>query len=251
MSNESSNETRDKDNDKLFSASLTLPLYARKGFALPLVIVFAICDILGFKQVVETNIPTNDVQSFSIIIGLSAAFEIAPIYIGYAICQKCYSLGTQGIEEIKNRKIPSMSTFVLIFSILACILGIGANVIFRFLTISSLHDKTKLAETIIMCTIPVITSLVNLSVGCLSFDPLIMDIFNLSKRLAKLKAKKRQIKSILKEIKVYLNDNVINLYNEELERFNNELDTERQRLKKYIRVFLEEQETPSNLNEEN
>lgn len=191
MSNKGSKVTNDKDNNKLFSASLALPLYTRKGFAFAIIIIFAICDIFGFKQVVETNIPADDIQSFSIIIGLAAAFEIAPIYIGYAICQKFYSLGTQGLEETNNRKFPSISTFVLIFSILACIFGIGANVIFRLLTVSSLNDKQKLAETIVMCIIPIITSLINLSVGCLSLDPLIMDIFNLSKKLAKLQAQKK------------------------------------------------------------
>lgn len=65
------------------------------------------------------------------------------------------------------------------------------------------------------------------------------------------KRKKRQIKGTLKEFEVYLDNDVINMYDEESNQFNKELNAKRQRLKKYIRVFFEEQETSLNLNEEN
>ena len=193
---------------------------------------------------------TGDRPHTSVIIlsvaGLAAAFEVAPLYMGYALCLKFHNLG----ERIRN--------YVLGFSMAAFLLGVQVNFYFRFLTffdqflpdivacveragfwerlhampLSELFEKVCLklvqiytnlgsakgyeegtaklvvsfTETVTFSLIPVITSLINLTIGCLAFDPLYADVARLSKKLAKLRARKCWWEAKEKEKKQASND---------------------------------------------
>ena len=60
-------------------------------------------------------------------------------------------------------------------------------------------DSVALPLTVLMSLLPVITSLVNLTIGCLSFDPLLFDLMRISKKLNKLKIREQQITAYLQE----------------------------------------------------
>lgn len=169
--------------------------YTNPRISLPVFIIFGIIDITGFLQVLTPTID-NDISARCLITAsLAVAFEIAPLYIGYSLCLKCYHLG----HRIHN--------WVLTFSCLACTLGIIGNIYFRLKTMDIAYidpvtnntSEAALPITVLMCLLPIITSLMSLVIGCLTFDPLQIDLLKLSKRLAKLKQRRQQIKADLEE----------------------------------------------------
>lgn len=161
----------------------------------PAFIIFAIIDITGFLQIMESTLAESWTSRFIITTSLAIAFEVAPLYIGYSICLKCYRLG---------RKIHN---WVLLFSCSACVLGIVGNTIFRINTIDIAYinpttnttSEVGVPVTVIMCILPVITSLMSLVIGCLTIDPLQFDLLRLSKKLAKLKLRRQRIMAYLEE----------------------------------------------------
>ncbi len=163
--------------------------------SLPAFIIFAIIDVAGFLQIMEVTLAENLASRIIITTSLAIAFEVAPLYIGYSICLKCYRLG---------RKIHN---WVLLFSCSACILGIVGNTIFRITTIDIAYinpttlttSEVGMPITVIMCILPVITSLMSLVIGCLTIDPLQFDLLRLSKKLAKLKLRRQRIMAYLEE----------------------------------------------------
>lgn len=182
------------------------------------------------------------------IIGLAAAFEIAPIYIGYAICQKCYNIGTQGLDDNPKKHFQHISTFVLVFSSIACGLGIAANIFARIMIlINSDNIKENLAIAVVMCVVPVITSFVNLSAGCLSFDPLIMDIFNLSVKLAKQRTLKAQIQAKVNQLLKYDSVEYDTIKNKKIAKMYNEVDKLNHRLNMFIEAIIDNEDEMSNI----
>lgn len=133
--------------------------YTRKIINIPAIFVFAGIDIAGFLQVLDLTITENPASRFVITAALAVAFEFAPLYIGYSICLKCYGLG----KRIHN--------WILIFSCSACVLGIIANIYFRFGTMNIAYPDPRTEDvssiglpiTVLMCILPIITSLVNLA----------------------------------------------------------------------------------------
>lgn len=170
--------------------------YTSKHISLPSLLILALIDILGFMQIANETIKESTLNRLVIISAFSVAFEVAPMYIGYALSLKSYKLG----KPIHN--------WVLGFSISACILGVIGNTIFRILTMEGAYRNNitdglyefALPITIVMCILPVITSLVNLVISCLSFDPLLFDIARFSKKLNVLKIRKRQLEAFVEEI---------------------------------------------------
>ncbi len=205
--------------------------YTSKVINIPAILIFSIIDVFGFWQVIELTINEDDASRFVIIAALAIAFDIAPLYIGYSICLKCYKLG----RRIHN--------WILLFSCCACILGIIGNIYFRLGTMNVAYmnsttgevSSTSLPITVLMCLLPIITSLINLVIGCLTFDPLQFDLLRLSKKLAKLELRRQQIKAYLEEF----NDEEAlqkNLEQEEEEcykRVRNEIDALQDALKTY------------------
>ena len=61
------------------------------------------------------------------------------------------------------------------------------------------ESEAALPITVLMCLLPIITSLMSLVIGCLTFDPLQFDLLKLSKKLAKLKQRRQHIKANLEE----------------------------------------------------
>lgn len=194
--------------------------------------ILVIIDILGFLQITNLTFKTSPQNQIIVVSAFAIAFEIAPLYIGYALCLKNYKLG----RPIHN--------WILLFSSVACILGVIANIIFRSLTMNiaylyatgSKTSELALPMTILMSILPVITSLVNLVIGCLSFDPLLFDIMHLSKKLKLLKVRKRQLEGCLEELN---NDHTLEIsLNEEEEKYCNSVKIEiaalRTRLYNYI-----------------
>lgn len=169
--------------------------YTNSHISFPVFIVFGLIDIAGFFQVLTPTVNNDSTTRYLITASLAVAFEIAPLYIGYSLCLKCYHLG----HRIHN--------WVLVFSCLACSLGIIGNIFFRFKTMDIAYiepttgntSKVALPITVLMCLLPIITSLISLVVGCLTFDPLQMHLLKLSKKMAKLKQRRQQIKASLEE----------------------------------------------------
>lgn len=169
--------------------------YTSKKMSIPVFLIFFVIDTLGFNQVLELTIANDPLSRGCITAALAVAFEIAPLYIGYSICLKCYNLGKR------------IHKWVFIFSCSACILGIIGNIYYRLGTMDIAYVNKLTGEvssigmpiTVLMCLLPVITSLINLVIGCLTFDPLQSDLLQLSKKLAKLELRKQQIKAYLEE----------------------------------------------------
>lgn len=164
--------------------------YTSGAILIFMIAFFWIIDILGFVQIARLTITDSDLNRGVIIAALAVAFEIAPVYIGYALCLKSYGLG----KPIHN--------WVLGFSTLACILGIFGNAYFRYRTMDIAYgfdNSLALPLTVLMSILPIITSLVNLTLGCLSFDPLLFDLMKLSKKLRKLKIRQQKMKAYLEE----------------------------------------------------
>ena len=152
-----------------------------------LLILAAITDISGFTAVFTNNLDADKELIPIIIIGLSIGFEVAPLYIGYSICLFAYNYG----KRIRK--------WVMAFSATSFSLAIIANTGFRILNIV-LGNEEDIPTVIVMILLPLITSFMNLAVGCLSFDPLGMDMLRLSKLVKKLKLKLYQYKSIKNEL---------------------------------------------------
>lgn len=169
--------------------------YTSKYINIPALIILAIIDIVGFVQIMNLTVTESLPSRVIITSALAIAFDVAPLYIGYALCLKAYKLG----KAIHN--------WILGFSVVACILGIAGNIYFRFMTMGIAYQgqidgepsDLALPLTVLMCILPVITSLVNLTIGCLTFDPLLFDMLRLSKKLRKLKLRKQQIRAYLEE----------------------------------------------------
>lgn len=169
--------------------------YTNKHINIPALIALSIIDIAGFVQILNLTLYESLPSRVIITSALAIAFDVAPLYIGYALCLKAYSLG----KPIHN--------WILGFSTAACILGIVGNTYFRFMTMNIAYpgpiegepSDIALPLSVLMCLLPVITSLVNLTIGCLTFDPLLFDMLRLSKKLRKLKLRKQQIKAYLEE----------------------------------------------------
>lgn len=208
--------------------------YTSKAVCIPLLAVFAAIDIAGFWQIAASTIMESKLNRGIIISALAVAYEIAPLYIGYSICLKCYGLG----KRIHN--------WTLLFSCSACILGIVGNIYFRLKTIDVAYINPTTLEvfeigfplTVLMCILPIITTLVNLVIGCLTFDPLQFDLTQLSKKLSRLRLYKQQVMASLQE---FNDENTLqaNLEKEEsdcYERIQNHIYATQMSLKTYIIV---------------
>ncbi len=173
--------------------------YTSKKFATPALIALTIIDIAGFWQIAQSTINDNEWVRGLIIAAFAVAFEVAPLYIGYVMCLKSYDLGKQ-----IHRK-------VFWLSLVSFVLGIIANIIYRYLTMdvayieysadgSTFTSYLALPMTILLCILPVITSFMNIVIGCLSFDPLLYDILKLTKRLRTLRLRKQQLENYIEEM---------------------------------------------------
>lgn len=169
--------------------------YTSKYINIPALIILAIIDIVGFVQIMNLTVTESLPSRIIITSALAIAFDVAPLYIGYALCLKAYKLG----KAIHN--------WILVFSTFACLFGVVGNICFRLMTMDIAYQGSIAGEasdlalplTILMCLLPIITSLVNLTIGCLTFDPLLFDMLRLSKKLHQLKLRKRQIEAYLEE----------------------------------------------------
>lgn len=203
--------------------------YTNKYISALGILSFTFLDIVGFKQILDITILESELSRVAITAALTIAFDVAPLYIGYALCLKSYKLGK------------SIHNWILGFSTIACFLGIIGNVCFRVMTMDTAYQRTRNPEyalpiTVLMCLLPIITSLVNLTIGCLSFDPLLFDMLRLSKRICRLNLRKRQIEAYLEEfsneglLKKELEDNEDQCY----QSAKNEIYALQNKLKAYV-----------------
>ncbi|MCI9094534.1 MAG: hypothetical protein HFF36_12295 [Coprobacillus sp.] len=206
--------------------------YTSQNMSWVAIILFAVIDIFGFGQITRLTMKESALNQAVIIASLAVAFELAPLYIGYALCLKSHGLG----KPIHN--------WVLRFSLAACALGILGNIFFRFFTRDIAYNNAVTGETnlialpltVLMSILPIITSLVNVTIGCLSFDPLLFDLMRLSKKLQKLQVRERQITAYLEE---YKNEDKVkeDIQKDEqicYERVREELDMIRTKLNLYV-----------------
>ena len=169
--------------------------FTNQRIGIPVIAIFALIDIAGFLQIMELTLAESFESRLIITSALAIAFEVAPLYIGYSICLKCYHLG----NRIHN--------WVLTFSCLACIFGLIGNTVYRFMTIHTAYFNSTTEEvseigmplTVMMCILPLITTFMSLVIGCLTIDPLQFDLLRLSKKLARLKLRRQQIMAYLEE----------------------------------------------------
>ena len=168
--------------------------YTSKFTATPAIALLAFIDIIGFKQIIDLTVVESAASRFVITASLTIAFDLASLYLGYALCLKCYHLG----RLIHN--------WVLGLSLTACILGIITNIAFRILTmdIAYINPTTDVSETglpitILMCVSPIITSLVSIIIGCLTLNPLEFELLQRSKKITRLQFRKEQITACLAE----------------------------------------------------
>lgn len=174
--------------------------YTSKPFSLVALLVFIIIDVMGFLQVANKTLGDNLASRIIIVSSFAVAFEIAPLYIGYVLCLKSYDLW----RPTKNF---DLGKFILGLSSSAFFLGIIANSFYRIMTMDIVYnnpitgetDPISLPMTIVMIILPIITTFVNVVIGCLSFDPLLFELLRLTKKLRVLKIKKRQLEASLEE----------------------------------------------------
>ena len=181
-------------NDELFDTTKRRPAwYTSLPFSIAALVIMLSIDITGFYQTMEALSGSYIVNKIIIVSALGVAFEGAPLYVGYVLCVKSY-----GIEKPIHK-------YVFWLALIACVLGVAANITFRFLLLTDQGDELlTLPFTIIMCVFPIITSLVNLVIGCLSFDPVLSEMQHMSKRLGKLYYKRRKLIKCIDE----LNNNI-------------------------------------------
>lgn len=169
--------------------------YTSKRLAAPAIALLVLVDIIGFKQIIDLTVLERPENRFVITASLTIAFDFASLYLGYALCLKCYHLGSL------------IHNWVIGLSFTACILGIITNIVFRILTMNVAYVdpttgealKTGLPITIFMCISPIITSLVSIIIGCLTLNPLEFELLQRSKKLARLQFRKEQIMACLAE----------------------------------------------------
>ncbi|MCQ5142415.1 hypothetical protein [Enterocloster bolteae] len=193
------------------------------------IVLLAVIDLCGFYQIANLTIPENILNRGLLISAFLVAFEGSTLYIGYALGLKSYNLG-KPIHKV-----------VLWLSGIAFLLGFAANTVYRILTMEfAYQDQPQMAfpMTIVMIILPVITSLMNIVVGCLAFDPLLIDMLRLSKKLHVLQIKKQQLERCLASL---LNEEELehSLRESEYQCYNNaniEITELRKHLKNYVLV---------------
>ncbi len=152
--------------------------------------LFFIIDFFGFFELAANTVNADDFTIGVLIGAFLVAFEIAPLYYGYALCLKCYNMGKQ------------IHKHVLRFSGAAFLLGIIGNAIYRILTFDFVYNEStydRIAVTIVMIILPIITSLMSLVIGCLIFDPLLFEMNSVSKKINRLNIAKRRLTSAIAE----------------------------------------------------
>lgn len=206
--------------------------YTNQKYGALMLIVFFVIDLAGFYQIISNTLYETKLIRAVIVSGFGAAFEIAPLYIGYSACLIYY-----------NWAIERFNKLILSLSIAAFGLGVVANTVYRVLTMTTAYSdniepRTALATTITMCILPVITSLINLVIGCLAFDPLYIHLIKLSKQISVLKTKERQLKACLKEYE--LDEKCKDGYRDEVDTdFENikiQIEAMKDELKRYVEV---------------
>ena len=212
--------------------------YTSKKFATPALIILMIIDIAGFWQIAQSTISDNEWVRVLIIAAFTVAFEMAPLYIGYVMCLKSYGLG----KTIHSR--------IFGLSFISFSLGILVNVFYRIFTMNIAYKQLStdgvtfetselaLPMTILMCVLPVITSLMNIVIGCLSFDPLLYDILKLTQKLRILQIRKQQLENYIDEMEQdeYLKNISLDDEQEAYSNAKNEIVAVNVRLKKYISI---------------
>lgn len=205
--------------------------YTNNKFTIPVLLAAAGIDISGFYQAISSMSYEQAYVRIIIIAAFVIAFELAPLYVGYAMCLKAYDLG----KRIRKK--------VFYFSLASFILGTLANTYFRLamLEINKLSDDFNPSNTpftVLMIILPLMTSLMNFAIGCLSFDPLLFDLKRLAKRLGNLKSSKRRCEA---ELEKYADDfqrqqEMLQTEREKFEHAKIELITLRVKLHDYINL---------------
>lgn len=175
--------------------------YTSQKFSWPALIGLFVIDVLGFLQIANKTMSDNLPNRIIIVSAFAVAFEIAPLYIGYVLCLKSYDLW-RPVGKF------DLGKFVLFLSTSAFVLGAIANAIYRFMTMDIAYksadgsgvDPIALPMTIMMVILPIITTFVNIVIGCLSFDPLLFELLRLTKKLRVLKIRRRQVAACLEEL---------------------------------------------------
>ncbi len=174
--------------------------FTRSSVYVPVLLILLLVDIAGFFQITNQVIVSAPTLKGIIVVGFGVAFEVAPLYIGYAVCLRCYDLGA----PIRN--------YILCFSASSTLLGIVANFFLRFFTLDTTAPNHSFTVALVMFLLPIITSLMNLVFGCLSFDPLLMELRRLAKKLYTLKSLNNQMVGLIAEYSADSDNKQLELY---------------------------------------
>lgn len=202
------------------------PWHSSSYFAVIALGFLAAIDFAGFMQGglsfvgalerAETYVKNLNYISMAVmLIGFTAAFEGATIYMAYAFSIKLYNYDKCALKRINNpqsvfSKFVSTSSLGWI-SFICFLLGVVANTIFRiglyYFNISNTSENSlkKIGITadafvtkertlmIVMIVLPIVTSILNFVISCFSFDPLLFEMNNLSKKIAEIKSNNETI----------------------------------------------------------
>ncbi len=163
--------------------------FTKSPFGIIFPAIFAFIDFGGFFQLTVKTINSDNWTIAVMILAFLVAFELAPLYFGYALCLKSYGMGKQ------------IHKYVMKFSLWSFVLGVLGNVLYRIMSFSYIQtpDEPTLAITILMIILPIITSLMSIVVGCLMFDPLLFEMNKTAKKINRLNIAKRQLEAAIKE----------------------------------------------------
>ena len=213
-------------------AKKTKPWYTKTPSSVVALLILAMIDLGGFIQGMmsfphDFNTTSNSetiINTLALIIlvaGFVAAFEGTTIYMAYAFSLKLYHYDRFALRRIySGTSKASFSKFVSTsslgwFCFFAFILGVIANIIFRIGTMAEkdFFEEGSLVLTqdgaiaIVLVILPIITSILNFVIGCFSFDPILFELNQLSKNIAKTEANIEQLKAQKKEA----NDELANI----------------------------------------
>ena len=99
---------------KDLETTITMPWQGKVGITFMLTLIAMICDASGFAELVcKANGITNFIDIFSInnitttvpiILGLAIAFDVSPVFIGYALCLIKHGLASTSYDKEKDGK---------------------------------------------------------------------------------------------------------------------------------------------------
>ncbi len=184
---------------EIYTSQLKKVWYTHPCFLLLAPFLLAAIDIAAFTQAVSSDLSSGLAGRALVVSAFTASFELAPLYIGYTMSLKYY-------ESLCHIIPPKLRDKIFGLALLAFILGILSHTAFRVLSLLSTELFTEssinfmaIALMIVFVTLPIITSILNIIIGCLSFNPFFLRKVTLKKKLCNIQRDLHLLESNLKQ----------------------------------------------------